>query len=435
MTPILFGALVLAAIAALVFGGRVAPPPPEEPQTQAPRPPPAPPPAPTGSARAEVAGPRPTTLEGCVAARAASEIEAPSVIEKIAEIYARELPKDRALLMVQALAGAADRIQDPPARAAALAGVASALIELGAEADAKATLDRARDAANKAGLSSARGEGLGTLSALAAGYVAMGAPDVATEIAGDAADVAAAAAVAHARRGDRERAVTLQKKVADALAAAPKRLSTRIAMARLHAALGEDAPAAKLGEEAEEAERALIHYRVAEQYIDLDNPKDAAAALDRAHEALVGGAASWQRRAALLVELAKSYREIGKPKDADRMIEEVLTLTKDQEASMYQGPILAQIAADLAQAGEMERAEKVIEPAASSQLARTIAYPIARIEILSRQSKLDEALTALETDLTSWTSLAYARIAASNAAAKTPDEAFTEKLRTSACAF
>lgn len=435
MTGVLVLALVAAGAGAILFGGQVKPPAEPDPAAAKPAPPRPPVPAPTGSAKAETPGPRPTKWEACLAFRATRELEAPSVIDKIAEMYVREVPREAALAMVGALGDAASQIPDPPSRTAALAGIAEALLDLDAKKEARVSLDLARDAAAKAGISARGGEGLTTLGRIAAGYVRVGEPDLAKELGGDSAEVVSAIALAHVRVGDLAKAKPLADTVRAALEASPQRLQTRIAMARLYAALGSAGEAREVADGSAESERALIHYRVAEVYVEQKSVKEALASLASVRDALDAAQSSWQRKGSLLVEVAKAYRTLGKLTEADAVVEEVLTLSKDQAKSMYQGPILAQVATDLAQAGDLDRAEEVIAPAADSELARTIAYPIARIEILARRGKLEDALALLEKDLSSWTSLAYGRIGASYAAAKTRDAAFAETLRKSACAF
>jgi hypothetical protein len=265
MTGVLVLALVVAGAGAMLFGGQVKPP--AAPDPVAAKPPPSPRPAvpaPTASAKAEIEGPRPTTWEACLGWRASRELEAPSVMEKIAEIFVREVPPEDALKWIGALGDAASKIPDPPSRAAALAGIAEALLDLDAKKEARVSLDLARDAAAKAGISARGGEGLSTLGRIAAGYVRVGEPDLAKELGGESPEVVTAIALAHVRVGDTAKAKPLVDTVRAALEAAPQRLQTRIAMARLHAALGDAAAAGEVAEGSAESERALVHYRVAE---------------------------------------------------------------------------------------------------------------------------------------------------------------------------
>lgn len=396
---------IAAAVGAALVTDDAPPPPKDEPEPPAAKAPA--PPAPAAAASAP-ALPKPTSIEACIARRAARDIQPDDQIDKIADVFVEDVAPKAALTMVRALVTEAARMPTPDQRGRAMAHLGAALAELGQDEEAKAVLAQAVSAASS---TSAPGPGQSeALLLCAVGHARLKDVNKAKELAKDGRALAEVAA-ALADVGAAEEAKQLLEQAAVGVDKAHR--LHRFAYLKALAAVGETKKAEELADAFEQAgDQALAHAQLAGA---LDAKRHAAPkkrAIQRAQELLGEAEVKWERRAALLLELSESSDEAKDAAGAKKLRAEALDLARAHKTEMVGGAIMAQVAGSMAEAGQLEDAKKVLTELEGSPLVGVVALPMTRAQVQNLAGEHTAALDTISKGMTTWSAYAYARVLA-----------------------
>jgi len=404
MTLALVLAIAGAFGAAMLVGPQQAPPTDEKSEAAREKPPSAPTPTPAP----EPAGPRPKTLDECIARRATRDIQPDGQVARIADLYVDEIPKV-ALGMIRALVTDTLRIQKPEERAKALARLGAALAKLGEVEEAEGVLSQAVRTAEQATANpKGRDE---ALLLCAVGYAHAKNSKRATELASGGRALAEVT-VALAESGATKEAQSVLKKAALEMEKAPRH--HRFSYLRALAKVG-DLPAAQKQADAFDGpgDQALAYAQLAGA---LDSKRQAVQkkkAIATARARLGEAEVKWERRAALLLELADSSHDAADEVSAAELRNEALGLGRAHKDKMVGGAIMAQVAGSMAESGKPDEAKKVLEELEGSPLVGVVALPMTQARVQSLAGDHIAALDTISMKMTTWSAFAYARVVVS----------------------